>query len=230
VRLVFLGPPGAGKGSLASLFHKRLGVPHLSTGQIFRDEIARNSALGRRVKTFVTQGLLVPNTLVVEVMAKRLSDRRAASRGFILDGFPRTRGQASGLDHVLRRHGQSLDGAIYLTSPMPLLVRRLSGRRVCERCGENYHIRTMRPQLPGRCNRCHGKLIIRKDDLPETIRKRLSIDRKQASPLLGYYRQRRLLTMVDGTGNVETVYKRAHGLFRRKGWIRRDRAQDSGRN
>jgi adenylate kinase len=204
---------------LASLYRERLGVPHLSTGQIFREEIVRNSALGRRVKAYVTSGRLVPNSLVVEVMAKRLSGRGGSAQKFVLDGFPRTRGQAAGLDRVLRRHHRALDGAVYLTSPPSLLVRRLSGRRVCARCGENYHIRTMRPKRLGRCDRCNGRLTIRKDDRPDTIRKRLRIDRKAAAPLLAYYRQKGLLFSIDGTGHVETVYKRTLGLFHRQRWV-----------
>lgn len=219
MRIVLLGPPGAGKGSLASLYRERLGVPHLSTGHIFREEIARGSALGRRVKAYVTSGRLVPSNLVVEVMAKRLSGRGGSSRGFVLDGFPRTRAQAAGLDRVLRRHRRPLDGAVYLTSPTSLLVRRLSGRRVCARCGENYHVRTMRPKRPGRCDRCNGRLTTRKDDRLEMIRKRLSIDRKAAAPLLAYYRRKGLLFFVDGAGHVETVCKRTLGLFRRQGWV-----------
>ena len=228
VRIVLLGPPGAGKGSLASLYKERLGVAHLSTGQIFREEIARSSALGRRVKAYVTSGRLVPNDLVVEVMAKRLG--RATAAGFVLDGFPRTHGQAAGLDRLLRRHRKALDGAVYLTSPPALLVRRLSGRRVCSRCGENYHVRTMRPRRADRCDRCHGRLTIRKDDRPETIRKRLSVDRRAAAPLLAYYRKKRLLFPIDGSGHVETVYQRTLGLFRRQGWVRNDRTEDARRN
>ena len=219
MRIVLLGPPGAGKGSLATLYRERLHVPHLSTGHIFREEIARNSLLGRRVSAYVTRGLLVPNKLVIEVMAHRLSCREDSARGFVLDGFPRTRGQAAGLDGVLRRHHQALDGAVYLTSPTALLVRRLSGRRVCSRCGTNYHVRTMRPARAGRCDRCDGALIIRKDDLPETIRKRLAIDRNAATPLLDYYRKRGLLFLIDGAGRVEIVYRRTMGLFRRQGWL-----------
>lgn len=219
MRIVLLGPPGAGKGSLASLFGARLGVAHLSTGAMFRKEIARNTALGRRVKRYVMNGRLVPDSLVVEVMAAHL-DKKTLERGFVLDGFPRTRGQAVGLDRVLARRRRSLDGAVYLTSPQRLLVRRLSGRRVCERCGDTYHIRTMRPRHPGRCDRCRGRLIPRKDDQPDTIRKRLAIDRKAAAPLLAYYRRKRLLYPVNGVGRIDTVYyTRALGLLRRKGWL-----------
>ena len=218
MRIVLLGPPGAGKGSLASLYRSRLGIAHISTGEIFRREIARKSALGRRVQQVVASGRLVSDALVVEVMAARL-DRRAIAAGFVLDGFPRTVGQAAGLDRVLRRNEAPLDGAVCLTSPESVLVRRLSGRRVCRRCGANYHVRTMRPQQAGRCDRCRGPLTIRKDDRPETIRKRLAIDRAAARPLVQYYRRHRLLTRVDGAGRIEVVYARTVTLFRRKGWL-----------
>ncbi len=217
MRIVLLGPPGAGKGSLASLYDMRLGTAHLSTGEIFRQEIARHSALGRRVRRYVMSGRLVPDALVVEVMAARL--RRARGRGFVLDGFPRTAGQAAGLDRVLARQGRRLDAAVYLTSPQPLLVKRLSGRRVCSRCGANHHLRTMRPKRPGRCDRCGGRLAVRKDDQPRMIRRRLSVDRKAARPLVAYYRGRGLLYQVNGVGNVETVYRRTLALFRRHRWL-----------
>jgi len=226
VRIVLLGPPGAGKGSLASLYADRLGTPHLSTGEIFRHEIARNSGLGKRVKNYVTKGRLVPDGLVVEVMAARV--RKAGREGFILDGFPRTSGQAKGLDQVLKREHQSLTAAVYLTSPRELLVRRLSGRLVCSKCGENYHVRTMRPKRAGLCDRCGGRLTTRKDDEPGTIRKRLALDHQNASPLLAYYRAQGLLHPVNGVGHVEKVYDRTLKLFRREGWLN-DRAEKSRR-
>lgn len=222
MRIVLLGPPGAGKGSLASLYADRLGAPHLSTGEIFRHEIARGSELGKRVKGYVTKGRLVPDGLVVEVMAARL--KQAGSEGFILDGFPRTAGQAKGLDRVLRQANLDLTAAVYLTSPRELLVRRLTGRQVCSKCGENYHIRTMRPKKAGICDKCGGRLTVRKDDEPRTIRKRLALDHKNASPLLAYYKKQGLLYPVNGQGRVETVYDRTLKLFRRKGWLH-DRAE-----
>ncbi len=218
MRIILLGPPGAGKGSLASLYHSRLGIEHISTGEIFRQEITRKSSLGRRVQQVVTSGRLVSDALVVEVMAARL-DRRTLAAGFVLDGFPRTVGQAAGLDRVLRRHKAPLDGVVYLTSPETVLIHRLSGRWVCQRCGANYHVRTMRPRQAGRCDRCRGPLTIRKDDQPETIRKRLAIDRRAARPLVQYYRRHRLLTCVNGIGPIEAVYARTVTLFRRKGWL-----------
>jgi adenylate kinase len=207
---------------LASLYADRLGTPHLSTGEIFRQEIARESPLGKRVKGYVTKGKLVPDGLVVEVMAGRV--KQAGKEGFILDGFPRTSGQAEGLDRVLREARQSLTAAVYLTSPRELLVRRLSGRLVCSKCGENYHVRTMRPKRAGLCDRCGARLTTRKDDEPRTIRKRLALDHKNASPLLAYYKAQGLLHPVNGVGNVERVYDRTLKLFRRQGWLN-DRAQ-----
>ena len=219
MRIVILGPPGAGKGSLASLCHERLALAHLSTGALFREEIARRSPLGKRVNRYVSKGQLVPDKLVVEVMAKKL--RNMSTTRFVLDGFPRTKGQAAGFDKVLaKRPRQSLDGVVYLTSPQSLLVRRLSGRRVCGRCGANYHLRTMRPARSGRCDRCKGELIMRKDDQPATIRARLRLDRRMAQPLLNYYREQGLLYPLDGRGLIGGVFSRALKLFRRNGWLK----------
>jgi adenylate kinase len=160
---------------------RRLHVKHVSTGAIFRQEIARRSVLGRRVHAYVTNGRLVPDALVVSVMAARLS-RSQLDRGIVLDGFPRTRGQAQGLDRVLKQRGRPLDGAVYLAAPLALLVRRLSGRRVCPRCGTNYHLRTMKPRRAGMCDHDQSRLITRKDDDSQTIRKRLLIDQAECSP------------------------------------------------
>ena len=205
---------------MALLCKKRLGLAHLSTGEIFRQEIARDSALGRRVKRYVTTGRLVPDSLVVAVMVSRLT-KAVLRKGFVLDGFPRTEGQAAGLDRGLERLGRPLDAAVYLASPQAALIRRLTGRRVCGRCGANYHIRTMRPKRPGSCDECQGRLIIRKDDQTGTIRTRLSVDRKAAAPLLAYYRRRGLLYRVNGSGHIETVFARTMTLFRTHGWMTR---------
>ena len=219
MRIVLLGPPGAGKGSLASLLQKRLGVHHVSTGDIFRQEIVRHSTLGRRVQRYVTSGRLVPDALVVRVMAARLSQAQL-DRGMVWDGFPRTAGQAAGLDRVLIRRKRPLDGAVYLEAPLTLLVARLSGRRVCPRCGANYHVRTMKPKRAGRCDHCPVRLVVRKDDEPRTIKKRLLIDRAAAKPLLAYYRRRGVLYRIDGAGRVDKVFERARRVFLRHGWLK----------
>ena len=226
MRIVLLGPPGAGKGSLAALYRERLGLAHLSTGEIFRQEMKRGSALGRRVQQYVTSGRLVPDSLVVEVMASKLTAKTLSS-GFVLDGFPRTRGQAAGLNRALARARQSLDGVISLAGPEAMLIRRLSGRRVCSTCGSNYNIRTMRPKKPGRCDHCQGTLIVRKDDQPATIKTRLMVDRKAAAPLLAYYTKQGSLYRVSGQGSLEAVFARTVALFRRKHWLPDDRAQNT---
>jgi len=228
VRFVFLGPPGTGKGSLAWLCEQRVGLKHISTGEMFRQEIARNTPLGRRVQRYVMNGRLVPNALVVKVMVSRLTPDILA-KGFVLDGFPRTQGQAAGLDRALAKYLAPLDAAVYIDSPERLLVRRLTGRRVCSRCGANYHLRTMRPKRPGRCDHCQGRLIIRKDDEVETIKKRLAIDRKAAKPLLAYYRRRGGLARVNGTGHIETVFVRLMRLFRQRGWLTSSRTANTAR-
>jgi len=204
---------------LASLLQKRLGVHHVSTGDIFRQEIARHSRLGRRVQRYVTSGRLVPDTLVVTVMAARLSKAQLAC-GIVLDGFPRTAGQAAGLDRVLASRRRPLDGAVYLDVPLTVLMRRLTGRRVCPTCGANYHVRTMKPRRAGRCDRCSSRLIIRNDDEPRMIRKRLLIDRSASTPLLAYYRRRGVLYRINGAGRLDTAFERARRVFVRHGWLK----------
>ena len=215
---MLLGPPGSGKGTLAEQVGKRLAIAHLSTGDLFRREINRRSTLGKTVSRYVAEGRLVPDEVVVQVMTKQLS-RRTLERGFVLDGFPRTVGQADGLEAFLLRRRGALHGALSLACPPSVLVARLSGRRVCSRCGAIYHIRTMPPRRPGRCDRCQGALSIRRDDRVATIKKRLAVDRTQAAPLFAYYRRRRLLYRLNGTGSSRQVFHRAMALFRRQGWL-----------
>lgn len=218
LRLVLLGPPGSGKGTLAETFSRRVGLEHLSTGELFRQEIGRRSALGQDVQRYVTEGRLVPDALVVRVMTRQLT-RRRRTRGFVLDGFPRTVAQAQGLDAYLRRHRAPLTAAIYLVCPRTVLIDRLSGRRVCRTCGANYHLRNMPPARAGRCDRCGGRLGIRKDDRPSTILKRLAIDRSQSRPLVAYYRKRRLLIRLRGTGRSGQTLGRALKLCRQRKWV-----------
>jgi adenylate kinase len=215
---------------LALLCEGELGLTHISTGELFRRQMARRTTLGRRVSRYVASGRLVPDRLVVEVMAAQLTPA-VLSGGFVLDGFPRTAAQAAGLDRVLRKRRHPLDGAVYLFGSEPLLIRRLTGRRVCSRCGANYHLRTMRPRRRGRCDRCQGPLVTRVDDAVGTILKRLAIDRAMARPLLAYYRKRGLLYPVNGAGRIEPVFARTRKLFHRQGWLASDdRTEDTRRN
>lgn len=216
MRIVLLGPPGAGKGSLALLCKTQLKLKHLSTGQIFREEMQKHTALGEKVRAYVTSGRLVPDDLVTRVMVSRLAAKRY--RAFVLDGFPRTHGQAAGLDKALEKLKLPLHGAVYISSPEPTLIRRLAGRMVCSRCGANFHVRTMKPKRKGLCDRCDGKLVTRKDDQIETIKRRLLIDHKTSKPLLDYYHKRKMLRRVDGRGKIAAVFIRAGKLFRQQGW------------
>lgn len=217
MRLVLLGPPGVGKGSLASWSARHLGLRHISTGEIFRRQIKRRTPLGRRVQHYVSTGGLVPDALVVQVMAAQLTPA-LLGKGFVLDGFPRTRGQAAGLDRALARRRSALDGAVLLEGPRALLIRRLSGRRVCPTCGANYHVRTMRPKRAGRCDVCATPLVIRKDDEPRTIAKRLAVDRAAAKPLIAYYARRGLLHRISAAGTVRLTFARLQRLIRTQGW------------
>ena len=234
VRIVLLGPPGSGKGTLAQTLSGHFTLPHLSTGDMFRREIARRSALGRTVQAYVESGRLVPDELVVRVMTKQLTPRML-QRGFVLDGFPRTVGQADGLNRYLTAKRRPLDGAVYLACSSQVLIRRLSGRRVCKACGAIYHVRNMRPKRAGICDRCGGALITRKDDAVSTIATRLAVDRAKVKPLLAYYRTRRLLFRIDSNETNEKTFRRIQQLFGRQSWAcpaprgggKRDRAQDA---
>ena len=206
------------------MIEQRLHLTHVSTGELFRREISAKTALGNAVSRYVAQGRLVPDELVVKVMTSRLP-RRLLDRGVVLDGFPRTAGQAAGLDAYLERQGWPLTAAIHLRCPAPILVSRLSGRRVCSRCGANYHLRNIPPKRPGVCDACHGALVIRKDDDVSTIKKRLLIDQCEAKPLLAYYHRAGLLHRLNGSGSFEEVFARVMALVRAKRWLRHDRTQ-----
>jgi len=185
--------------------HQRM--RHFSTGELFRQAMNRRSALGQAVRRYVTAGRLVPDRLVVKVMTARLTPR-VLRRGFVLDGFPRTVGQARGLDRFLTQRHAPLHLAVYLSCPRSVLVARLGGRRVCPGCGAIYHLRTMPPRRRGVCDRCGTQLIVRKDDRAATIIKRLQIDQEQARPLVAYYRRQGIFHRLNGAGSGHRVFQR----------------------
>ncbi len=211
MRVVFLGPPGAGKGTQARLLAEREGVPHVATGDLFRAAVASATELGRRVAEFLQAGRLVPDEVTVAVVAERLG-RDDCRRGFVLDGFPRTETQAEALDRVLSDLGWDLDAAVALEVPDGEVVRRLSGRRVCSVCGANYHVEFLPPSRPGLCDACGGTLVQRDDDREETVRVRLAVYREQAEPVLAYYRRRGLLRVVAGDRPAAEVAAAVAGL------------------
>ena len=203
MKLVLLGPPGAGKGTQAVRLSNHFGVPHISTGDILRRQVADKTELGKKAATYVRSGKLVPDALVIEMVRKRLQEKDA-KKGFILDGFPRTREQAQALDKMVK-----VDRALLLFLDPEDLIKRSTGRRVCEDCESVYHLLMNPPKRPGFCDRCGGKLIVREDDKEETVRHRIQVYEDQTKPLVSYYKERGILVQVYGSGLIDEVFHRA---------------------
>ena len=204
MRVVLLGPPGAGKGTQARQLAARWGVPQIATGDMLRDAVAQGTALGREAKRYMEAGDLVPDAVIVGLIAERLA-RPDAVKGFVLDGFPRTVAQAEALDRLLVEHGLRLDRVVLFEVPEAELVTRLSGRRVCRDCGRNYHVQFSPPRVADRCDACGGALQQRADDAEPKVRHRLAVYARDTAPLVEHYRRRGLLETIAGAGPVETV-------------------------
>ena len=202
-----MGPPGVGKGTQAARLRQRLGVPHVSTGDILREAVSAGTPLGKRVKSYVDSGQLVPDELVGDLIGERLGKPDARS-GFVLDGFPRTIEQVGILDRVLARLGVALDRVFMMEVSEAEVVRRLSGRRVCPRCNSVYHLESRPPKSAGVCDACGSALVQRPDDAESVIRERLRVYSSQTLPVAEAYRSRGLIQRVDGTGDPETVFSR----------------------
>lgn len=212
MRLILLGPPGAGKGTQAQLLAQEFNIPHISTGEMLRDQMHENSDLGNKVETYVKGGELVPDDIVIEVVINRLS-KADAQAGFILDGFPRTINQANKLNTALKRQGAGIDLIIYFATAPAVSIKRLSGRRVCKNCGANFHITNMPPKKEGICDYCSGKLYLRADDEPETAKKRLEVYRKETASLIAYYKKSGKLRTVSGDLEAPEVNNKLLELF-----------------
>ena len=205
MRIIMLGAPGAGKGTQAKKITSRYSIPHISTGDIFRANIKNGTELGKKAKTYMDQGLLVPDELVVDLVVDRVN-QKDCSNGYVLDGFPRTIPQAEALDKALTEMGQSIDYAINVEVPDENIVQRMSGRRACVNCGATYHIIYAPTKKENICDTCEGELILRDDDKPETVQKRLNVYHEQTKPLIDYYTKQNKLVEVDGTIDIEKVF------------------------
>ena len=205
MKIIMLGAPGAGKGTQAKQIAAKYDIPHISTGDIFRANIKNGTELGKKAKTYMDQGLLVPDELVVDMVVDRVAADDCAN-GYVLDGFPRTIPQAEALDAALAKLGESMGYAINVEVPDENIVKRMAGRRACVACGATYHIEHIPPKTEGICDTCGKELILRDDDKPETVLKRLNVYHEQTQPLIDYYTGKGILKEVDGTKDMSEVF------------------------
>ena len=205
MKIIMLGAPGAGKGTQAKQIAAKYQIPHISTGDIFRANIKNGTELGKKAKEYMDQGLLVPDELTCDLVMDRISQDDCAN-GFVLDGFPRTIPQAEALDAALTKVGAKMDFAIDVDVPDSHIVNRMSGRRACLNCGATYHVVAIPPKKEGICDTCGKELVLRDDDKPETVQKRLDVYHDQTQPLIDYYKNQGILKSVDGTVPMEEVF------------------------
>lgn len=205
MKIIMLGAPGAGKGTQAKMLAEKYGIPHISTGDIFRANIKNGTELGAKAKEYMDKGLLVPDELVVDLIMDRFK-ADDCKNGYILDGFPRTIPQAEALDKALAANGEKVDYAINVEVPDENIINRMSGRRACLSCGATYHIVHIPTKVEGICDKCGAELVLRDDDKPETVKKRLDVYHEQTQPLIDYYTDKGVLNEVDGTKDMDEVF------------------------
>ena len=205
VKIILLGPPGAGKGTQAKSISNRYSIPHISTGDIFRKNISENTPLGIEAKSYIDKGQLVPDEVTINMVKDRLKQEDCED-GYLLDGFPRTVSQAEALQGFLEERKTKLDSALLIYVPRDFILERMTGRRVCPSCGASYHVK-FNPALDGKCELCGTEVIQRKDDTAETVQERLDVYENQTQPLIDYYRKNNLLSQVDGTKAINEVFE-----------------------
>lgn len=205
MKIIMLGAPGAGKGTQAKMIAEKCGIPHISTGDIFRANIKNGTELGAKAKEYMDKGLLVPDELVCDLVVDRIQ-QADCEKGYILDGFPRTIPQAEALENALNAIEQKLDYAIDIDVPDENIINRMSGRRACVGCGATYHVVFNPTKVEGKCDVCGESLILRDDDKPETVKKRLDVYHTQTQPLIDFYSTRKVLVEVDGTQSMDKVF------------------------
>ncbi|MDO4333764.1 MAG: adenylate kinase [Eubacteriales bacterium] len=205
MKIIMLGAPGAGKGTQAKMIAEKYGVPHVSTGDIFRANIKNGTQLGMEAKQYMDKGLLVPDELTVRILLDRVA-QEDCKNGYVLDGFPRTIPQAEVLDNALTELGDKIDYAVNVDVPDENIIRRMSGRRACLSCGATYHIEHIPPKKEGVCDACGSELVLRDDDKAETVKNRLDVYHKQTQPLIDFYTEKGVLATVDGTLPMDDVF------------------------
>lgn len=206
MKIIMLGAPGAGKGTQAKMIAEKCGIPHISTGDIFRANIKNGTELGAKAKEYMDKGLLVPDELICDLVVDRIQ-QADCEKGYILDGFPRTIPQAEALEAALNAIEQKLDYAIDIDVPDENIINRMSGRRACVGCGATYHVVFNPTKVEGKCDVCGESLILRDDDKPETVKKRLDVYHTQTQPLIDFYSARKVLVEVDGTQSMDKVFE-----------------------
>ena len=212
MKIIMLGAPGAGKGTQAKRIAQKYTIPHISTGDIFRANIKNGTELGKKAKEYMDQGLLVPDELTCDLVMDRIQ-QDDCKNGFVLDGFPRTIPQAEALDEALTKIGQKMDYAIDVDVPDENIVNRMGGRRACLSCGATYHVEFNPTKAEGVCDACGAQTVLRDDDKPETVQKRLTVYHDQTQPLIDYYKKQGILKSVDGTQPMEAVFDAIIGIL-----------------
>ncbi|AGK99201.1 adenylate kinase [Clostridium pasteurianum] len=206
MNIILLGPPGAGKGTQAKQISDKYNIPHISTGDIFRKNISEKTELGVKAQGYIDKGLLVPDELTIDIVKDRLSNVDCKN-GFLLDGFPRTVKQAEALDLFLEDKEHKIDYALLIKVPESSILERMTGRRVCSKCGASYHIKFNPSKVAGKCDICGSDIIQRKDDSEETVQERLDVYSRQTEPLIDYYTSAKILCAVDGTQDIDVVFE-----------------------
>ncbi|WP_294350014.1 adenylate kinase [uncultured Clostridium sp.] len=205
MKIILLGPPGAGKGTQAKSISNKYSIPHISTGDIFRKNISENTPLGIEAKKYMDNGQLVPDEVTINMVKDRLQEEDCKS-GYLLDGFPRTVSQAESLQEFLRSRNESLDTALLIDVPRDFILERMTGRRVCPSCGASYHVK-FNPAVDNKCELCGSEVVQRKDDTEETVKERLDVYERQTQPLIDFYRDKNLLSVVEGTKAINEVFE-----------------------
>ena len=206
MKIVLLGPPGAGKGSLAALIKEQFNILHISTGDILREEMRKESALAKEIKSYIEKGALVPDQVITKIVDQKFSNDIKPTQGFMLDGYPRNTAQARDLDKILEKTGMSLDFVLNMEASLPVILKRISGRQICKKCGAVFHVTNKPPKVKDMCDVCNGPLYQRSDDNEETVKKRMKVYSESIAPILDYYGKQKKLWTINGDEGTENLF------------------------